>query len=298
MPEVYDAVAHSDIDLTVLLPAFNEQEAIEEVVSDTRSALRDWPGLWEILVIDDASTDATAARAEAAGVRVIRRPERGGSGASRKAGTRAARGRTIAMMDADGSYDPSALPGMLQFLPAFAQVNGARESEQGTMKLLRFVAKLVIRKMAELISGRRIPDLNTGMKVYDRDLMMRYLWCIPDGFSCVSSMTLAFLTNGHPVKYVNVRYRKRIGQSKFHPMRDAVNYAATVVRLVMYFRPLRVFVPLSLLLAVCAVVHACVRWVLRGQANLADSDVILMVGAVVVLAIGLLADLIVAGRRR
>jgi glycosyltransferase involved in cell wall biosynthesis len=295
MPEVYDR--HADaLDLTILLPSYNEQEAIAPVIAEVREALREWPGRWEILVVDDASTDQTARRAAEQGVRVIRRPENGGSGASRKTGTRAARGTLVAMLDADGTYVPSYLPQILSYFPDYDQVNGARTSEQGTLKALRFGAKLLIRKLAEWISGKRIPDLNTGMKVYKRDLMLRYLWCMPDGFSCVTSMTLAFLCNGHPVKYVAVDYRKRIGTSKFHPVKDAAKYFSTMVRIIMYFRPLRVFFPMSAILALTALAVAILRKALTGH-WIADTEVILAVTALMVLVIGLLADLIVAQRR-
>ena len=296
MPEIYDRDA-ADLDLTVLLPSYNEQEAIVPVIREVRESLHEWPGRWEILVVDDASTDQTARRAAEQGVRVIRRAENGGSGASRKTGTRAARGRLVAMLDADGTYVPSYLPQILGYFPDYDQVNGARTSEQGTLRALRFGAKLLIRKLAEWISGKRIPDLNTGMKVYKRDLMLRYLWCMPDGFSCVTSMTLAFLCNGHPVKYVAVDYRKRIGQSKFHPVKDAAKYASTMVRIIMYFRPLRVFLPMSLVLLAVAGLIAVLRSVNKGYLAVDDAEVILGVTALMVLVIGLLADLIVAQRR-
>jgi len=176
-------------------------------------------------------------------------------------------------------------------------VNGARTSEQGTMKALRFGAKLVIRKLAEFISGKRIPDLNTGLKLYKRELMLQYLWCMPDGFSCVTSMTLAFLCNGHPVKYVSVGYRKRIGVSKFHPIKDAAKYAGTMLRIIMYFRPLRVFFPLSIVVMAMTFASATFHSYRKGRLALEDADVILAVTSLMVLVIGLLADLIVAQRR-
>jgi glycosyltransferase involved in cell wall biosynthesis len=297
MPEIYDRDRTPELDLTVLLPSFNEEDAIGPVIREIREALKDWRGSYEILVVDDASTDQTAERAVAENVRVLRRPENGGSGASRKTGTRAARGRVVAMLDADGTYVAADLPHLLSFFPDYDQVNGARTSEKGTMRALRFGAKLMIRKLAEFISGKRIPDLNTGMKLYKRDLMLQYLWCMPDGFSCVTSMTLAFLCNGHPVKYVAVEYRKRIGKSKFHPIKDAAKYFATMVRIIMYFRPLRVFWPATLLAFVLGVVGMCYHSYNRGPLHVSTGDVVFFAGSVSLLVIGLLADLIVAQRR-
>lgn len=294
MAEVYDR----PVALTVLLPAYNEAEAIAPVVAELREALRAWDGDYEILVVDDASSDATAQAARAEGVRVVSRPVNGGSGAARKTGILEARGPYIAMLDADGTYVASHLPEMLAFLPAYDQVNGARTVEAGTMKALRVPAKWFIRKLAEWVSGHRIPDLNTGLKVFKRDVMKDYLWALPPGFSCVTSMTLSFLCNGHPVQYVPVGYRKRIGKSKFHPVKDTLRYGSTVLRLVMYFRPLRIFAPLALLLGLLAVGKGAYDVFVHPKHTLQESDLFLGITAVLVLVLGLIADLIVAQARR
>ena len=228
--------SNTAIDLSIVIPAFNECQAIGSVAREIRAALSAVDGECEIIVIDDASTDDTARLADVEGAYVIRRAHNGGAGAARKTGILAARGQWIVMLDADGSYDPADLPRLLEWLPQYDMVNGMRTSEQGTLRPLRWFAKLVIRKLAELLTRQRIPDLNTGMKVFKRDLMLRYLDCIPDGFSCVTSMTLAFILNGHKVKYVPIGYRPRIGKSKFRPLRDTARYLATVLRLRWHFR--------------------------------------------------------------
>ena len=290
--------SHGDepVDLTVLLPAFNEEGAIAPLVDEIRTALVEWPGSWEILVVDDASTDRTAERAEAAACRVFRRTENGGAGAARVSGICSARGSLIAMLDADGSYDPSCIPSLLSHFPAYDQVNGARTTEQGTYKVLRVSAKWILQTLAEFVSGRRIPDLNTGLKVFKKDVMLAYLWVIPPGFSCVTSMTLAFLCNGHAVKYIPVSYRKRTGRSKFHPIFDTVKYLATIVRVIMYFRPLRIFFPIGTVLLITSIIRGCYNlW--NSPLGLHDSDVVLFVSAIISFVIGLLADLIVAQNR-
>jgi glycosyltransferase involved in cell wall biosynthesis len=297
MPEQTRSATDEPLDLTVLLPCYDEEEAIGPVIRELREALAGWPGSWEILVVDDASTDRTAERAEAAGVRVVRRVQNAGAGAARKTGIRAARGRWIAMIDADGTYPAKHLPELLTFLPDWDQVNGARSSERGTLPWLRAPAKWTIRKLAEWIAGREIPDLNTGMKVFKRDLMLHYLWAIPDGFSCVSSMTLAFLCNGHAVRWAPIDYRARIGRSKFHPVKDAASYAMTVVRIVMYFEPLRVFLPLALFVGSVGVLRGLYDWGFSGKNTLQESDIIIVLAAVMIGVVGLLSDLIVAQRR-
>lgn len=295
MSEINDG--DQSLDLTVLLPCYNEEAAIPTVIREVREALRTWPGRYEILVVDDASRDGTAALAREQGARVVERVENGGSGAARKSGLRSARGALVAMLDADGSYVAAHLPELLAYFPGYDQVNGARTSEQGTIRVLRRGAKWVIRKLAEWVSGKRIADLNTGMKVFKRDVMLRYLWVIPDGFSCVTSMTLAFLCNGHPVKYVPVEYRPRIGDSKFHVVKDTAAYLFTVFRIVMYFRPLRVFFPMSLLIGAPALVKGWYDWAWSSKHTLQESDIIMVIVMFAVLIVGLLAELIVAQRR-
>jgi glycosyltransferase involved in cell wall biosynthesis len=285
------------VDLSVVLPCFEEELAIAGVIREVRDALAGWPGRFEILVVDDASGDRTAELAEREGARVVRRVERGGSGAARKTGLREARGAVVAMLDADGSYVPKHLPELLAWLPAYDQVNGARTSEQGTLPWLRSPAKWAIRKLAEWVSGRRIPDLNTGMKVMKREPMLRYLWAVPDGFSCVTTMTMAFLCNGHPVRWAPVEYRPRIGRSKFHPVKDAASYLATVFRIVFYFRPLRVFVPAALAVAVFGIARGLHNRYATPAHSLQESDIIVMVFAAMILVVGMLAELIAAHAR-
>lgn len=289
--------------LTVLLPAFNEHDAIERVLDDVTAALAGCDDAYEILVVDDASTDGTAELAERYAeacwqcpVRVVRLPENRGAGAARKAGIRAARGDVIVMLDADGSYPAEAIPTLVQYLPQYDQVNGARTSEQGTHRWLRTPAKWFIRRLACYLTGREIPDLNTGLKAFKRECMLPWLWVVPDGFSCVTTMTLAFLTNGYAVKYVPVEYRPRIGRSKFHPVRDTLAYLGTVLRIVLYFRPLKVFGPLAAL--ALALGTAKTAWSFTATGSMQESDIVVLTAGFLTGMLGLLAEVIVAHHRR
>ncbi len=299
------SAAHLDqqCQLSVILPAYNEQKAIERVLAEIVEALADEPLRYEILVVDDASTDGTPELAEQFAmtcwqcpVRVIRCVERRGAGAARKVGIRQARGDLIVMLDADGTYPADAIPELLRYFPAYDQVNGARTSEQGTLPWLRRPAKWFIRKLACYLTGHKIPDLNTGLKAFKRDIMLNWLWVIPDGFSCVTTMTLAFLTNGYAVKYVPTAYRPRIGRSKFHPIKDTLAYLATVVRMVLYFRPLKVFLPLSGLMIAAGFAKSIASFAWTG--SMQESDIVVMVAGFMTCMLGLLAEVIVAHHRR
>lgn len=282
--------------MTVVLPAYNEEEAIGKVIDDVRKALDTTAHTYEILVVNDNSTDKTAEIAASKGARIVHKVMRGGSGASRRTGILNAEGEIIVMLDADGTYEASDIPKMLSYFPQYDQVNGARTSEQGTLKFLRTPAKWFIRMFACYLTNTNIPDLNTGLKAFKKDIMKKYLWVLPDGFSCVTTMTLAFLSNGYAVKYVPSAYHKRIGVSKFHPVKDTANYFSTVIRMVMYFRPLRVFLPLTGFLIIFGIIKAILSLVYTS--TLQESDIIIFISAVLLFALGLIADLIVTYHNR
>ncbi|MCB2154393.1 glycosyltransferase family 2 protein [bacterium] len=283
--------------ISVVIPAYNEEKAIVPVIEAVRAVMDQTGREYEILVVDDKSRDRTPDLAEKAGVRVIRHMVNQGSGASRRTGIINARGEIIVMLDADGTYEPKTIPKMLSYMPRYDQVNGARTSERGTYRALRFMAKWFIRQLAIYISGHHIPDLNTGLKAFKRDVMLRYLWVMPDGFSCVTSMTLAFLTNGHPVKYVSTPYYKRIGKSKFHPVADSSKYITTILRIMTFFRPLRVYMPLAAGMILLGIVKGIFDLLVLSGHTLQESDIILICVGVLLGGVGLLAELIVTQRK-
>lgn len=289
--------------VSVLLPAYNEQEAIRQVLDEIVDSLPEGLISYEILVVDDGSTDRTAELAEEyarncwqCSVRVIRCPERRGAGAARKVGIRQAQGDIVVMLDVDGTYPAHYIPELLRHFPAYDQVNGARTSEQGTLPWLRRPAKWFIRRLACYLTGHKIPDLNTGLKAFKRQAMLPWLWVVPDGFSCVTTMTLAFLTNGYAVKYVPIDYRPRIGRSKFHPIKDTLSYLSTVLRMVLYFRPLKIFLPLSAMVVGAGALKSVLSFWLTG--SMQESDVVVMTAGFMTCMLGLLAEVIVAHHRR
>lgn len=292
MPEIYDP--HIPVDVSVVIPSYNEEEALAPVIRDVRTAMQSTSWAYEIIVVDDASTDRTVKIAKAEGVCVIQHKLNRGSGASRKTGIRKARGEIIVMLDADGTYTAADIPRMLELFPEWDQVNGARTSEEGTIKFLRVPAKWLIRQLAIYLSGAHIPDLNTGLKAFKKKIMMNYLWVMPEGFSCVTTMTLAFLCNGYAVTWIPTQYHKRIGTSKFHPVKDTTRYFGAVIRMMMYFNPLRVFLPLALFSMLLGLILG-IRNVLHG--SLQEGEIILTLGGILIASIGLLADLIVSQGR-
>lgn len=287
----------NDVQVSVVIPAYNEEQAISSVIQDVKLAMQTTPFSYEVLVVDDCSDDSTSEKAKREGIRVVQRPSRRGSGMARRNGIEAARGDIIVMIDADGSYQAADIPRLLEYFPQYDQVNGARQTEEGSLKLLRAPAKYLIRKLACYLSHTNIPDLNTGLKAFKRSIMLKYLWVLPDGFSCVSTMTLAFLCNGYDVKWIPTEYRKRIGKSKFHPVWDTVSYILTVIRMIMYFKPLSVFLPVSFLL-LCLAFAKGIHSIWFSTGKLGFFELIASMTAVLTAMLGLIADLIVAQGRK
>ncbi|HVM14264.1 MAG TPA: glycosyltransferase family 2 protein [Egibacteraceae bacterium] len=292
-----DPLSPSDqeLDVSVVLPAYNEVGHIRQEVDRITAALKDSRYSFEILVVDDGSTDGTAEAVEGLPfVRLLRFRVNRGSGTARRIGSIEARGRWVAWTDADMTYPNERIPELVDVLAAgnAHQVVGARESEEGTMKALRVPAKWAIRRLAEFLSQSDIPDLNSGLRVFSREHARPYLGLLPPGFSCVTTITLAFLANGLLVEYVPIDYRERAGRSHFHPIKDAYRYILQVVRMITYFEPLRVFGPIALFLLALGVVKFVYDMVTSPFA-VAINTLLLLITGLILFSLGLLADLIV-----
>jgi glycosyltransferase involved in cell wall biosynthesis len=290
------AETHENPEVTIVIPAYNESEAIITVIRKVRETMDKTAYTYEILVVDDGSTDHTGDLAEREGSRVIHHPQNRGTGAAIKTGFRAASSDYVAIIDADGSYPAESIPDLLEHVKDYPQVIGARTVEKGTKRFLRSFMKNIIRMFATFLAGTKIPDLNSGLKAFQRKEAIPFFHLCPDGFSFVSSMTLAFLTNGLPVKFVPITYRKRIGRSKFRPILDTYRYLLTVIRIVTYFAPLNVFMPLCLVMVGAGIFKGVLDFFWTG--TLQESDILLVVVGFLVGVLGVLADLIVAHSKR
>jgi polyisoprenyl-phosphate glycosyltransferase len=287
-------VASVSLDVSVVLPCFDERDHIELEIKRIRAALEGAGLAYELICVDDGSTDGTRELLEATpGIRTIVLPRNQGAGTARRIGTQQATGRVVVWTDADMTYPNELIPELVAELDdTYDQVVGARRSEAGTYKLARVPAKWAIRKLASYLTNTDIPDLNSGLRAFKRAVAEPYLRLLPAGFSCVTTITLAFLSNGHPVKYVPIDYCKRAGRSKFHPLTDAYNYIIQVLRMVMYFNPLRVLMPVALTLLAATFAKAGIDLVVH-DLRVASSTVLVGLAAFNIMAIALLADLVV-----
>jgi glycosyltransferase involved in cell wall biosynthesis len=289
--------------VTVVLPAYNEQDHVLAEVERICAALDASELTYEVLAIDDASTDNTLAVLREAEtrfphVKVMAFRRNGGTGTARRIGTTSARGEIVVWTDADMTYPNERIPELVRALrddDSYDQVVGARTTEEGTHKWARVPAKWLIRKIAEWLTKSRIPDLNSGLRAFRRDVSLPYLRLLPAGFSCVTTITIAFLSNQHDIKYVETSYAKRAGVSKFHFVHDAYRYILQVLRMVMYFDPLKVLMPPALWMIVIGLVKAVVDMV-RHPFYFPASTVLLVVTGLMIGTLALLSDLVVRSR--
>jgi glycosyltransferase involved in cell wall biosynthesis len=284
---------NTELDVSIILPVYNEVEHLKQEVDRIRAAMDASEYSYEIIVVDDGSSDGSGEAAEAiGGLRVIRLLQNRGSGSARKAGTTAARGRVTVWTDVDMTYPNDTIPQLVKELDGYDQVVGARTTEEGTMKSLRVPAKWFIRHLASFLTGTKIPDLNSGFRAFRTSVARQYLRHLPPGFSCVTTMTMTFLSGGYSVKYIPIEYGKRAGKSKFHPIKDTRRYGVQVIRMVLSYNPLRLFLPTGFALLAYGtgkLIYDLTTYDLRVTTN----TLLAFFAAFQVFAIGLLADLVV-----
>ena len=283
--------------VTLVVPAYNEEGGIEGVVR--RLAALDLGAPLELLVVDDGSSDGTRGKLsqlekEFPCLRVIDHGRNRGYGASLKTGFRQAAHEVVVITDADATYPEDRIRDLLDCLDQGAEMAvGARIGESVHIPLIRRPAKWALRCLASYLAGVKIPDLNSGLRAFRRELVEKYVGILPDGFSFTTTITLASLTNHHHVEYISIDYAHRSGSSKLKPIQDTLRFISLIIRTVLYFNPLKVFYPLFMGLSLMLGASLYYDIFLTETApNLSEKTVLLFVASVQVLGLGLVADLI------
>ncbi len=281
------------LDVSVVLPVYNERGHLRTEIDRIRAALTASPYSFEIIVVDDGSDDGSEVELPTIeGIRLLRHPHNRGSGAARRTGTTAARGDVVVWTDVDMTYPNDEIPRIVKELDGFDHVVGARRTEEGTLRFARVPAKWFIRKLASYLTDTDIKDLTSGLRAFRRDVAMQYVHHLPAGFSCVTTLTMSFLGNGYSIRYVPIDYAPRAGHSKFHWWKDTKRYLLQVVRMTLSYNPLKVFMPVGVLLLVLGLAKLGIDWSQR-DFRLAANTLLIFLAALQAITVGLLADLIV-----
>jgi glycosyltransferase involved in cell wall biosynthesis len=272
------------------VPAFNEEEVIAHTVEQVDSTMAGLGVPYEIIVINDGSKDATAERARATVAKVLDFPNNRGYGASLKSGILASQYEWIAITDADGTYPIADLATLVGACSGFDMIVGARTGKHVKIPFIRRPAKWFVNQLANYLSGYKIPDLNSGLRIFRRSLADRFFPLFPEGFSFTTTITVSSLVNGYMVKFVPINYFKRVGNSSISPLRDFFGFIFLVIRLVTYFKPLNVFIPPALLIFTIGLVKAIFDLIRTNAFGVGSS--LAMVTGIQLGFLGLLADLI------
>jgi glycosyltransferase involved in cell wall biosynthesis len=290
--------------VSVVIPVYNELKSVNDTFSVLGKVLRALECPYEIIAVDDASTDGTREALERIKgaddkVQLLRHRKNKGYGASLKTGIKAAKYTVIFIADCDGTYPLERIPEFVDPLlnDECDMMVGARLGRDAAIPVIRKPAKWVLQILADYLTGEKIPDLNSGFRAMKKDAVMKFINLLPDGFSFTTTITIAMLTNDHVVKYEKIAYKKRVGHSKINPVKDTIAFIKLIIRTVLYFNPLKIFLPLSgaFFLAGAAVF---IYSFLFFDKVFDDTVVTLIIAGIQVFTLGLVADLIDKRMRR
>ncbi len=281
--------------ISVIIPVYNEEKSVEETIKKAIFFLNQVRVPYEIIVVNDGSKDLSREILENInGIKLINHPYNLGYGASLKTGIKESKGDYILITDADGTYPLENIPKLLSYMSKYDMVVGARTGKDVNIPLLRRPAKLILSLIANFVSKRHIPDLNSGFRIFKKELAIRFFHLFPSNFSFTTTITLAALTNDYTVKYIKINYRKRKGKSSIKPIQDFLNFASLIFRVSVYFSPLKIFVPLSigfLFFGLARILQILIKT--NFQERLSLTGVLLIIFGIQTLLLGVIADLIV-----
>ena len=276
--------------LTIIIPVYNEEKGIKETLSRLLEVTKEY----EIIVVNDGSTDRTPEIVgEVDGIRVINHEKNLGYGAALKTGINSANNDIICITDADDTYPNNKIPNLVGQLVEndLDMVIGARTGRNVKIPFVRKPAKWAIGKLANWVTGQPIPDINSGLRVFKKSSFLPFQHIVPDGFSFTTTMTLGMLSGGYKVEFIPIDYFQRSGKSKIRPIRDTMNFIKLILKIGLYFAPLKIFMPISIGLFLIAIAWGVfTKFVLSELADV--SSIIIAMTGFHVAVLALIAELI------
>ena len=274
---------HTTPEVSVVIPAFNEAKAIGNTIKEIKELYPDF----EVVVVDDGSTDNTAHIADENGAKVIRHPYNIGNGAAVKSGIRAASGKFVVMMDGDGQHAPEDIKKLLEHASNYDLVVGAR-SPKSQASMGRRIANWAYNRLASYVGKFPIEDLTSGFRVFRRETVLKYLYLFPNTFSYPTTSTLAYLRSGLTIKYVPIEARRRVGKSKIKILRDGARFFLIILRIATFFSPLRIFLPISAIFFILGMgYYAYTFWTMHRFTNM---SAMLLSVSIMIFLMGLISE--------
>jgi len=279
---------NSNPDVSIIIPAFNEGAIIGKVINTIKDILTANGDTFEILVIDDGSTDNTAEQANNSDARVISHPYNIGNGAAVKTGIRNARGSILVMLDADGQHPPEDIPHLLAKIGPYDMAVGARTSSSESA-IHRDIANYVYNGLASYVSGYKIKDLTSGFRAIKSEVACGFIYLLPNKFSYPTTITLATIRSGRALTYIPIQGRKRVGKSKIRLLRDGLRFLLIILKIATFFSPLKVFIPVSALMFLTGFGYGLFK-VLLLNTPYGPTSAMLMTMSLVVFMVGLVSE--------
>ncbi len=283
------------VKFSIIIPVYNEGEGVKDTIEDLKDFLEksELKALYEIIIVDDGSTDGTSEILnKISGIRLIKHKKNKGYGAAIKTGVKNSENDYICIKDADGTYPKEAIKDLLSFMPEYDMAVGARRGETIKSQSLRNFAKFFLILLVKILTGIKVPDLNSGLRVFKKNLFNEYEHLFPEGFSLTTTITVCSIASDRSVKYLPIDYYPRKGSSKIHPITDTYNFFIIILRTVLYFKPLKILMPIGLGLIFLSAAIAIFSGLFLEKILDTTAAIIFMSG-VQVFILALVADLIV-----
>ncbi len=284
--------------VSIVIPCYNEKQAISSTLRDIfdhlgRSKISDA----DVIVVDDGSSDGTSELLDRLldlyadyPLRVIHHRRNLGYGAALKSGIVRSHADYICITDSDGTYPNERIPELMTLATQHDMVVGARVGKEVTYSKLRSIPKLILVPWVSFLCGENVPDMNSGLRIFRREVALKFLPLLPDGFSFTTTITICMMRNRYDVLFIPISYTPRIGKSHIKPLRDTLRFVQLIGRTGMYFAPIRLLAPLILLLVILAIASASYDAFVLG--NLTDKTILLSVTSLHVFIFAMLADMI------
>ena len=280
------------VSISLIIPAYNEEKAIKDTIDNIKKAIKNIKNKIDIIVVDDGSKDKTAEiLSKIKAIKLIRHSINKGYGASLKTAIKNTASDYILIIDGDGTYPASSILPLINYSKKCDMVVGTRTGRIVKIPFLRRPAKWFLKHFAQYLTKTKIPDLNSGLRIFKRDIALRFMSLFPDGFSFTTTLTIACLTNDYNVKYVPINYYKRKGKSGIHPIKDFIGFTNLIFRITIFFKPLNVFMPISVFLFILGALKLIRDFILESTFGLGGATIIL--ASIQIAFLGILAELVI-----
>lgn len=282
-----------DIELSIIIPIYNEEKSITATIDEIKKTLTNAGIRGEIIAVNDGSTDGSLQllkRIE--GITVVSHSQNKGYGASLKTGIRMARAPAVCITDADGTYPNHMIPALFTTYRNnnLDMVVGSRTGKNVSYPFIKKIPKFFLIKLSNYIANADIPDINSGLRIFSRDVALLFFNLYPDGFSFTTTITMALMCRGYDVEYVPIDYYERTGESKIAPIKDTAGFFNLLCKIAVFFNPMKFFLPFVAVLALISSIFL-IRDVFFLQ-NLSQSAVLFPILTVMIFLMGLIADMI------